>query len=420
VASLLKPPTAGRRGVVTFTTQERDRFVHRDPALRSQIEALKSRFLVGLHHNWHDYSFRYDPLFDFSLAGKDDLREVDGVEFPLIELDACNFVPEDFYPTRGEKFWDVLFVAHPVYFKRVPQLFDAVRRLYDRGLNYRVLHICPMPPYRRSERETVLYDVRERYESMFSDDEQSLFTLLTVDFRYPFPFDLSSLAHFYRSSRVFIHTANDERRCRVAAYAWAAGLPTVASAAVGSLLPEQLRREPFFYEVGADDQYDVQLERAVERARAEELDFSEVRGEFACDYTVPRIDRELMSLAGGEAAYSTAPIYGSGLDIRLGRHHGIGVNRNSVPQTVSDFVRFLSDASVGEIARTANAPDPELAIAAVPGYESPVAELERGLRIGEPTRLQRLRKRPLLARTIAFPRRAARAAQARAAALTKQ
>jgi glycosyltransferase involved in cell wall biosynthesis len=390
MACLVKPPSREGRGVLTFTTQERDRFIHHDPGLARSIETLKSRFLVGLHHNWHDLSFRYDPLFDFSLAGAEDLREVNDVDFSLIPLDACNFVPDYFQPPGADKFWDILFVAHPVFFKRVPTLFEAVRRLYDRGLHYRVLHICPMPPYSSSERETVLYDVRDRYDAMFSEFEQDLFTLLTLDFRYPFPFDLPTLAHFYRSSRVFVHPANDERRCRVAAYAWAAGLPVVAAASVGSLLPLPLRREPYFFEVGATESYDRQLERAVERARNERLDFAELRRELVSEHTVARLDRELAALAVPNGGYSEAPILGSGLDIRLGRHHGIGLNRNSVPQTVADFVRYLATRGDGEIARDVQVSDPERAIAEIDGYRSSLDEVERGLRAGEPGRLRRL------------------------------
>ena len=44
--------------------------------MRAAIEAIKDRYLIGLHHNWHDWEFRYDPLFDFSMAGEGDLREV--------------------------------------------------------------------------------------------------------------------------------------------------------------------------------------------------------------------------------------------------------------------------------------------------------------------------------------------------------
>ena len=376
MACLVKPPGDGC-GVVTFTTQERDRFIKRDRELRAAIDALKDRYLIGLHHNWHDWQFRYDPLFDFSMAGEDDLREVDGRPVPRVSLDACNFCPPEFRPA-GDTFWDLLFVAHPVYFKRVPVFFDTVRELFDRGRRIRVLHICPMPPYSSSEERTVLFDVRSRYESMFSDEEQSLFTLLTTDFRYPFPFDLPTLAHFYRSSRVFIHTADEERRCRVAAYAWAVGAPVVGMASVGSLLTEASRRPPWFFEVRSDDGYADQVAAAL-AAADEGFDPFPARSEVSVEFTTESLARQLAEIATAAGRpLGTPPPIARALDIRLGRHHGIGHNRNSVPQTTKDFVRYLRERPDADIAQDATAPDPELAIAKLDAWRSDAAEVAAG------------------------------------------
>ena len=113
--------------------------------------SFEEKLAYGLHHNWHDWNFKYDPLFDFSMAGDGDLIEVDSKYVPRIPMDACNFVEEDFYPGTAEKFWDILFVARAVFFKRIPEFFKTVRELYDRGHMYRVLFICPVPPYDPNE-----------------------------------------------------------------------------------------------------------------------------------------------------------------------------------------------------------------------------------------------------------------------------
>lgn len=105
MACLIKAPSEGSKGVVVFTTQERDRVIRPDRQFAERVAALKDRWLIGLHHNWHDYAFTYDPLYDFSMAGEEDLREVNGREFPLIPLDACNFVPSYFSPARSDRFW---------------------------------------------------------------------------------------------------------------------------------------------------------------------------------------------------------------------------------------------------------------------------------------------------------------------------
>lgn len=245
MACILRAPSdEGDKGVIVFTTPERDRVISGDAALRASIEQLKSRWLVGLHHNWHDHAFTYDPLFDFSMAGEGDLVTVDGSEVPLVTLDACNFVPPEFEP-GGTKFWDALYVARPVAFKGMPQFLDCVRALYDAGHMLRILCVCPMPSGELAADPGVLGTLEDDYVKRFSYAERRLFSLLTLRHDYPFPLDLPTLAHLYRSSRAFVHFAPDERRCRVAGYAWAAGLPVVAMASVGSLLPPEDRRPPF-------------------------------------------------------------------------------------------------------------------------------------------------------------------------------
>jgi hypothetical protein len=209
VACLIKPSVGGAKGVLTLTTQERDRLVYVFDDVRDLLRRVKQRYVVGLHHNWHDYDMRYDDLFDFHMAGEDDLKESGGHAIPLVPMDACNFSPDCFHPGQEEKFWDVLFVARAVEFKGIPEFFLAIKKLFDMGHMLRVLFICPVPP---NGGAGSMRDVRARYEKIFSHFEQERFTLLTTDFRYPFPFDLPTIAHFYRSSRTFVHSAPDERR----------------------------------------------------------------------------------------------------------------------------------------------------------------------------------------------------------------
>jgi hypothetical protein len=363
MACILKAPAGEAPGVVSFTTQERDRWILRDGAIGDAVRALKERWLVGLHHNWHDFHFRYDPTFDFSMAGEDDLRRSRLRPFPLVPLDACNFVPSYLRPSPTEKFWDVLYVAHPVSFKRVDVFMRMVRSLYDQGQRLRVLHICPVA-------EGHTDDPRPLYEELFpAKEEQDLFTLLTLDFRYPFPFDLPTLAHFYRSSKVFVHTALDERRCRVAAYAWACGSPVVGTAAIGSLLPRALRREPFFYKVRGDEDYAPLAARAV--AEYEPREFEEVRATVSVDHTPALFERHVAQVAAERGrALSPQPLAAHDLDIRLGRHHGMGHNPNSVPQTVADLLRYLRERPDEAIARDLEHADPELHIAGLEAFAS--------------------------------------------------
>ena len=356
------PSNDGAKGVVVFTTPERDRFLREQSDLADAVERLKPRWLVGLHHNWHDHAFVYDPLFDFSMAGEGDLVTVDGSAVPLVTLDACNFVPVDFAP-GGTPFWDVLYVARPVFFKGLPEFLDCVRALFDEGHRLRVLCVCPMPPYDPSDANTVLYDLEERYVDRFTREERRLFTLLTLRYDYPFPLDLPTLAHLYRSSRCFVHFAPNERRCRVAGYAWAAGLPVVAMAPVGSLLPADLQRPPFFYQVPDYAAFpDLILAALADVQRDNARPANTVRRHFAADETTAELRRQLGSLDPGARLSSDKGWALSGLDIRLGRHHGIVAGPNGVEMDLADFVRLLGEEP-GALADAANERDPETHLA---------------------------------------------------------
>ena len=367
MACILKAADDSGKGVVVFTTQERDRAIRADSGLERRVRDLKDRWLIGLHHNWHDESFAYDDLFDFSMAGEGDLVERDGREFPLITVDACNFVPESFTEEGGDRFWDILYVARPVFFKGFREFFLSIRALYDSGQRPRVLCICPMPPYDEADADTVFYDVRDFYEELFSEEERERFDLLTLDYDYPFPFSLEALAHFYRSSKVFVHFAPDERRCRVAAYAWTTGMPVVAMAAVGSLLPPELQRPPHFYEATS---YETFHEQIAEALSAPPADHSELRSLFLESETGDELRRQLAA-SFPDAGLEAGDYALDGLGIRLGRHHSLGGEfANSVPMPVDKLVGLLAKDEPAVRAAVSDESDPERALA---GDESSAA-----------------------------------------------
>ena len=93
---ILKIPNKQTKGIVTFTTVERDSCIINNSKIENELKELKKSWLIGIHDNWHDYNFHYNSLFDFHLAGKDDLIEQNNLPFFNSDIDCCNFPPENF------------------------------------------------------------------------------------------------------------------------------------------------------------------------------------------------------------------------------------------------------------------------------------------------------------------------------------
>jgi len=362
MACLIKAPDASGKGCVSFTTPERDTLINKHTQVRAAVEALKQRYLVGLHHNWHDHQFAYDPLFDFSMAGDGDLIESNGRPFARVPLDACNFSPACFSrASASEKFWDVLCTSRAVFFKGLLEFFQAIRAFYDRGHFIRVLHLCPVPPANADG--THLHDIRQRFEAIFSPQERQWFTLMTMEWDNPFPLDLETLAFFYRASRVYVHSAPQERRARAAAYAWASRMPVVSRENIASLLPKALRRRPFWFEFDKPEQMADAIAAAVGAAK-DDPQWDRVAGEFNSDQSSRRLEEALDDITRKRRqTMSRQLINATGFDIRLGRHHDIGGGTNRVDQTLGEFCRVLLNLPDASMAKFAAVPDAETALA---------------------------------------------------------
>jgi hypothetical protein len=339
MACLLKLPTNNSKGVVTFTTQEQ-KLINSSRKLKNKLVLMKSQYVTGLHLNWHDFSFKPDQKFDFFMANQSDIIAVDTTPFELINIDACNFTPAIYTPSKTEKFWDILIIGNPVYFKRPEVALKTVRKLYDKYGKKRVLYICPIPKYEKKNEKTVFYNIREYYESLFSKEEQQWFTLLTTSFNSPFPFDRKTLSVFYKNSKVFLHTPLDERRCRIAAYAWCAGLPVVARQSVASILPRNLQCEPAYYRVDNDSEYIDQIAAALKNDGV--FDVSKYQNVLSEKSMVTTLEEQLISLFDKKNLFYEGNLLSKNLDLRLGWHHqNIGGSQNGLSQSLTSFIQEL-------------------------------------------------------------------------------
>ena len=135
-----------------------------DQNLYAKIKNIKNKYLIGLHFNWHNYNFKPDNLYDFHLAGKSDLIDKNGTLYNTLDMDACNFTPSCYQEANVEKFWDVLIVGNPVFFKRPEVVLNTIRELYNTtSKKLKVLYICPEHEYNRTNIKSIFYDIRDYY-----------------------------------------------------------------------------------------------------------------------------------------------------------------------------------------------------------------------------------------------------------------
>jgi hypothetical protein len=137
-------------------------------------------------------------------------------------------------------------------------------------------------------------------------------------------------------------------------------------AGVGSVLPPGLRRPPYFHRVDHYEEFPGRILDAL-AAEGEATDFGPARRAVTPPDTIRQLFARLHELS--PAVPAEPPVHGGaldGLDIRLGRHHGLASGTNAVAMSVRDFTALLTqdERRVAEAVRATA--DPELALASGP------------------------------------------------------
>ena len=245
MACIIKIPSDTSRGIITFTTLERDNFILNNSNVIKNITSLKKNWLIGIHHNWHDFNFSYNKIFDFHFAGKNDLVEINKKNFLSSDFDCCNFIPNYFNFSNKNKIWDLLFVGRPVFFKRLNKFYDVVREIYDNKIYIKILCIVWKSKKKFIKESHEFNNFYEVYLKRFSKHERVHFKLISLD--HDKPFNLKTLSKYYKNSRIYIHTSDVERRSRTTAYALKAGMPVVCMESIASISKRKYIRRPFIY-----------------------------------------------------------------------------------------------------------------------------------------------------------------------------
>ena len=118
MAFILKVPFNNYKNALVFTTQELN-WINLDKKSQNKLKLLKNNWILGIHHNWNNFNLKKNDLFDFEMAGKGDLIEINKKPINLIPIDCCNFPPKFFKYDNKDKYWDIFSIIRPVFFKRI-------------------------------------------------------------------------------------------------------------------------------------------------------------------------------------------------------------------------------------------------------------------------------------------------------------
>ncbi len=359
MASILKIPSETSKGVLVFTTVERDLVLRKNSAMLKRIERLKSKWVIVLHPNYFDHDFKLDPIFDVTFNCVDLLTS--STPFSQLSVQVHSFTPSFFKPSKQEKFWDILHVSRAQTSKNIPEFFEIIRKLYDQGKMYRVLLICTIPE-KNWLRGDIVYNIRNYYNDLFTEPEKDLFTLLTTSYRQPYPFDTQTISHFYNSSKILLNSGGGERQGRINAYAWCTGMPLVSLNRMKDLIPHHLRKEPVFYPGRTYDDLPEQVIKAVDYCDTNHDldDFKEMYRHCSETFNETTLKKELAEYYSTENAVADDSLFNvTNLDRRVARHCGVGDNITSVNVPLSEVVRFLENATNTELSALITNDDPE-------------------------------------------------------------
>lgn len=185
--------------------------------------------------------------------------------------------------------------------------------------------------------------VAKAYEDMFSQSEKELFTLLNPQANYPFTFSRQELSLFYLSSRSYVHFADVETRCRVAAYAFCAGIPVIGNSTIANILPNDLAMEPTFYQVAGDDYVEPILKAISTQLETNQRECLQTLSET---YSVDRLVQNLNFCLKPVREFVRSQVLGSNLDIRLGAAHSGVASSNSYEIRLREFLLGIMNSDV--------------------------------------------------------------------------
>jgi glycosyltransferase involved in cell wall biosynthesis len=228
----LKPRVDGSPGFLVFTHKERPLLFDPPAALAARLRALKREFVVGMQWGRYHDDVGETPYVDLHLACPGTVRFRDDADVRRVPLCSRNFTPARFRPMDVPVTWDVVSVGHPIDDKRYGEFLDVLRRVFDAGVEPRVLLLCAVPddPAKLGPRWD--HDFFEKYETLFSDAERARIDLgvpgeVQFGSRPIHPVPNAVLPYLYNASHSFTLFSQEEGQSKVIHEALLCGTPVV-------------------------------------------------------------------------------------------------------------------------------------------------------------------------------------------------
>jgi glycosyltransferase involved in cell wall biosynthesis len=144
-----------------------------------------------------------------------------------VNVASRNFTPGYFKKLDIEKRWDLCCIATPKKYKRLTELLDVIRSVFDEKDDFQVLLLCPTPKEFKSDGWD--QEFFRKYEQEFTDAEKENIDLHTPrrtnDDIQPVPKDY--LPYLYNSSKAFTLFTQEEGASKVISESLLCGTPVV-------------------------------------------------------------------------------------------------------------------------------------------------------------------------------------------------
>ena len=228
---ILKKPLNDSKGIIVFRSSEHQFFQSDAQAMKEAVKALTSQYVLGTNWTWYHENVQDIAPLKFHIAGKTTISLVEGAKTFWIPYGDRNFLPNFFRPNPALKpHWDIICVANSIKAKKLDEFLKALRLVYDKRPQTRVLMICPeaSDEEMRKKKKYWYSNLPKDFEQLFSAEEQQRIDLIRLKrFNKLYPITPETMAYFYQSSRVFTLFTDREGNSRVISEALLTGLPVV-------------------------------------------------------------------------------------------------------------------------------------------------------------------------------------------------